>query len=108
MKGITSFDILYIFRHSIIEVCGEGSHHDAVASVLDCDIVVNEFELKSRYLIHFRTNTLLKGMNLFMPELWIEWYRCFSFINIVKRPTKADMPLNRKTKTILFFSLPHF
>ena len=37
-----------------------------VANELDCDIVVNEFELQSLYYVHFRTNTLRKGMNLFV------------------------------------------
>ena len=30
--------------------------------VLDWDIVVNEFELQSRYYVHFSANTLGKGM----------------------------------------------
>ena len=34
-----------------------------VANVLDCDIVVCEFEHQSCYWIHFRTNTTGKGMN---------------------------------------------
>ncbi len=29
----------------------------------DFGIVISEFELKSRYYVHFRTNTLGKGMN---------------------------------------------
>ena len=29
-----------------------------VANVLDCDIVVNEFELHWRHYVHFRSNTL--------------------------------------------------
>ena len=33
-------------------------------------IVVNEFELQSRYYVHFRTNTLGKGMNpLILPAM---------------------------------------
>ena len=35
-----------------------------VNNVLDSDIVVREFELQSRYNVHFRINTLGKGMNL--------------------------------------------
>ena len=34
-----------------------------VVNILNCDIVVSEFELHSRYYVHFRTNTLGKGMN---------------------------------------------
>ena len=33
-----------------------------VANVLYCDIVVSEFELQSRYYVHFRTNTHEKGL----------------------------------------------
>ena len=41
---------------------------------LDCGIVVREFELQLRYYIHFRTNTLGKGMNPFIlpPIILIE------------------------------------
>ena len=31
---------------------------------MDCGIVVREFILPSRYYVHFRANTLGKGMNL--------------------------------------------
>ena len=37
---------------------------------LDYGIVVSEFELQSRYYVHFRTNNLGKGMNpLILPAL---------------------------------------
>ena len=38
-----------------------------VAKVLDCDIVVSEFELQSCYYVNFPINTLRKGMNSFVP-----------------------------------------
>ena len=31
-----------------------------MVNVLDCNTIVNEFELQSCYSIHFRTNTLFK------------------------------------------------
>ena len=34
-----------------------------LANVLDCDILVSEFELPSRYYVHFQINTLGKDMN---------------------------------------------
>ena len=34
-----------------------------VANVLDCDIIVGEFDPQLRYCIHFRTNIFSKGMN---------------------------------------------
>ena len=45
----------------------EGSPRDVVANVLDCDIIVNEFELQSHYHVHIRTNTLGKGMKSVIP-----------------------------------------
>ncbi len=35
-------------------------------NVLDYDIVVREFELQSRYDVHFWKNTLNEGMNSFI------------------------------------------
>ena len=35
-----------------------------MANELDYDIVVSEFELPPQYCVHFRINTLGKGMNL--------------------------------------------
>ena len=37
--------------------------HGVMVEAMDCGIVVSEFELQSRYYVHFRTNTLGKGMN---------------------------------------------
>ena len=42
------------------------SFRGVVANMLDYDIVVSDFELQSRYYVHFRTNTLEKGMNPFI------------------------------------------
>ena len=37
---------------------------------MNCGIVVREFELKSLYYIHFRTNNFEKGMNsLILPDM---------------------------------------
>ena len=33
-----------------------------MAKVLDCSLEVSEFELQSRYYVHFRINTLGKGI----------------------------------------------
>ena len=40
-----------------------------MVKAMDCGIVVNEFELQSRYYVHFRTNTLGKGMNPFISPV---------------------------------------
>ena len=37
-----------------------------MAKFLDCDPIVSEFELQSRYYVHFQTNTLAKGMSPFI------------------------------------------
>ena len=41
-----------------------------VANVLDCDIIVSEFERQSRYYIDFRTNTIEKGINPFIDPCY--------------------------------------
>ena len=38
-----------------------------MVKVLNCGIVVREFELQSTDYVHFRTNTLGKGMNPLIP-----------------------------------------
>ena len=40
------------------------SLHGVVASVLDYDIIVSEFELQSRNFVLFRADAFGKGMNL--------------------------------------------
>ena len=42
------------------------SSRDVEVNVMDCDIVVNEFELQPRYYVHFRTNTCRKDINSFI------------------------------------------
>ena len=38
-----------------------------MVKAMDCGIVIREFELQSRYYVHFRANTLGKGMNPVIP-----------------------------------------
>ena len=55
-----------------------------VANVLDCSMVVSEFELQSCYYVHFRTNTLGEkyetlyplryGFNSITAVLLLRWY----------------------------------
>ena len=41
-----------------------------MVKVLDCGIVVSKFVLQSRYYVHFRANTLEKGMKpLIFPAM---------------------------------------
>ena len=41
-----------------------GNLRGVMAKVLDCEIVVSEFELQSVYYVHFWTNSFGKDMNL--------------------------------------------
>ena len=45
----------------IVGFCG------VVINVLDGDIIVSEFNLQSRYVIHFWANTLDKVVNILIP-----------------------------------------
>ena len=44
-----------------------------VANVLNCNIMLSEFKLWSHYYVYFQTNTLGKGINLFIPLYVIKW-----------------------------------
>ena len=47
-----------------------GCPHGVMVKAMDCGIVVREFVLQLRYYIHFRANTLGKGMNpLILPAM---------------------------------------
>ena len=43
-----------------------------MVKAMDWEIVVSEFELHSRYYVHFWTNTLGKGMNPLPSQLWVK------------------------------------
>ncbi len=45
----------------------EGVSRGVMVKAMVCEIVAREFELQSRYYVHFRTNTLGKGMNPLYP-----------------------------------------
>ena len=58
---------IYIYMYIYIYIykrVGVSSAHGIVANVLDCYIIVSEFELQLCYYIPFWTNTLGKGINL--------------------------------------------
>ena len=47
-----------------------GGPRSVMVKAMDCRIVVIEFVLQSRYYVHFRANTLGKGMKpLILPTL---------------------------------------
>ena len=47
-----------------------GCPRGVMFKAMDCGIVVREFELQSHYYVHFRANTIGKGMNpLILPAM---------------------------------------
>ena len=47
-----------------------GCPRGVMVKAMDCRIVVSEFVFLSRYYVHFRANTLAKGMNaLILPAM---------------------------------------
>ena len=49
-----------------------GYPRGVMVKAMDCGIVVSEFVLQSRYYIHFRANTLGKGMNPLSSQLCVK------------------------------------
>ena len=51
-------------------ITGGPCPRSVMVKAMDCGIVISEFELQSHYYVHFRTNTLGKGMNpIIFPAL---------------------------------------
>ena len=50
-----------------------------MANVLDCNILVSEFQLRLRYYVHFRIKTTGEGMNPLNPQLWVKEYHYWFF-----------------------------
>ena len=63
---------LYIYDIIIIQSSREGCPRGVMVKAMDCGIVVREFELQSRYYVHFRANTLGKGMNPLNLPIWVK------------------------------------
>ena len=64
VAGVLQGDILAPYLFIIYLDCPRG----VMVKAMHCGIVVREFVLQSRYYVHFRANTLGKGMNpLILP-----------------------------------------
>ena len=63
-KILWNFDIQ--IDHLIPTRKPEGCPRGVMVKAMDCGIVEHEFVLQSRYYVHFRANTLGKGMNPFI------------------------------------------
>ena len=53
-----------------------------MANMMNYDIFISKFKIQSRYYVHFRTNTLGKGMNSFIPHLSVNYYHNYTFTQI--------------------------
>ena len=49
-----------------------GCPRGVMVKAMDYALVVSEFVLQSRYYVHFRANTLGKGMNPLSSQLWVK------------------------------------
>ena len=72
-KGLTS-QMIAVFYFSIIvgivTFLLRGCPRGVMVTAMDCGIVEHEFVLQSGYYVHFRANTLGKGMNpLILPAM---------------------------------------
>ena len=77
-----------------------------MTKVLNCSLGVPEFELQSHYYVYFRTDTLEKGMNLFIPLPVVGWMISllfsYKYVFDIKESKKIDMPLHKGTKLMLW------
>ena len=65
---IPYYMITFLFNNELFcQLLNMGKSCDVVAKVLDCDIVVSDFELKICYFVYFRANTIGKAMNPLIP-----------------------------------------
>ena len=65
----SEISISLIVFHSLSFIYG-GDPRSVMVNAMNCGVVVSEFVLQLRYYIHFRTNTLQKGMNpLILPAM---------------------------------------
>ena len=48
-----------------------GCPRGEMVEAIDCEIVVSEFEFQSRHYVHFRENSLGKGMNPLIPPAMV-------------------------------------
>ena len=60
------------FINPNVSLDGQGSHC-AVANVLDCNIVVSEFELQSCSFVHFRFNVIWKEWTSSSSQSWAKY-----------------------------------
>ena len=82
---------IYIYIYHNTRGCPRG----IIVKEIDCGLVISEFELQSRYYVHFRANTLGKGMNPLIPPAMGQILSLLFFKKDdfgIKLPTEVDMP----------------
>ena len=74
LKQKSCYDVLFFMGYGYIHIylpnpsISKGCPRGVMVKAMNCGIVVREFVLQSRYYVHFRANTLGKGMNpLILP-----------------------------------------
>ena len=69
-KGYKDYSLPAFLQPYCIPWKYEGCPRGVMIKAMDCEIVVSEFILQSRYYVHFQVNTLEKGMNpLILPAM---------------------------------------
>ena len=67
---VTNFTYFTSNKENIASQTFRGCPRGVMVKAMDCEIVVSEFVLQSRYYVHFRANTLGKFMNpLILPAM---------------------------------------
>ena len=65
----TNCKLFQFYKYDLFQYL-RGCPRGVRVKAMDCRIVVREFVLQSRYYVHFRANTLGKGMNpLILPAM---------------------------------------
>ena len=68
LVDINKFGLIWYTDQRFIYLYCWGCPRGVMVKAMNCGIVVREFVLQSRYYVHFRANTLGKGMNpLILP-----------------------------------------
>ena len=69
-RVVVSVRVIYMGQIELNWVLG--CPRGVMVKAMDCGIVVREFVLQSCYYVHFQTNTLGKGMNPLILQLWVK------------------------------------
>ena len=94
---LDTFLTYVVFNIQVHKTGMRGNLYGVVVNVLDCNIVVSEFELQSHCYIHFQINTLGKVMNsliLTMVKYGLKRTTTVLLYGRLWGPTRVNMPLN--------------